>query len=144
MPRQCYYFIQVFPLLESHVVVKPHMGIVFIMSEPPGGQENILISVFFRQEPCIKHSAKNLQQWGVSVLKRTWICHSVGLLQCRSSLGVDISQNLMHLKEGDLFTTQYGPSLTSQLSGLYRHLSFPLLVEKLTILDFEISKIETS
>lgn len=45
----------------------------------------------------------------------------------------------MYLKEQD-FTTQYVPSLISQLLGCMNDLSFPFPVEELTVLDLEISK----
>lgn len=38
-----------------------------------------------------------------------------------ASLRIDNGQKVMYLKEQDLFTTQYGPNLTSQLSGLYKN-----------------------
>lgn len=47
--------------------------------------------------------------------------YSFSLNDIDASVGVDNSQKGMYLKAQDLFTTQYGPNLRSQLSGLYRN-----------------------
>lgn len=114
------------------------------MPRSPGKQENILAAIFlYRSHALIIHpkiyNNKVLvcqEQLESNILSASY--------DIETSLCIDISQNLMYLKNGSIHHTIWPRSHNPIIWLTYKCLPFSLLVEKLTILDLQSSKIETS
>lgn len=99
------------------------------MPRSPGKQENILVAVFFIQKLYINHPK--------IYSKKMLLCQGELASDIPSayygedtSLGVDISQNLMYLKNGSVHHTMEPQSHKPTIWLICKHLCFPLLVEK--------------